>query len=78
MKIKVTFTSDDALGDALCQAAESACENFDGATPMELALAQENEAENLYVKLRRWLNDSDEIAIEFDLEAGTARVLERP
>lgn len=77
MKIKVRFTSDEALGDALCQASVEKAGPMDGATPLEQALAQEKAADSIYSELqRRWLHGHcDELIVEFDLEAGTATVL---
>ena len=77
MKLTISFKTPDAGDYAIREAAQSAVDGPDDLDEEEREWSIQEQAEALSKALERWIGYGEEITIEFDLEAGTATVLER-
>lgn len=74
MKIKITFKDPDAVFDAVDRAARSNIPKSLGKYETEM-LAEFRHSE-IGDRIARWVDSGEYLTVEFDLEAGTARVEE--
>jgi len=78
MQIRVTLKDPDSLFDAAEEAAECEVEAIEGLHPAERPGLIELRSTVAYdVVTARWMPDGEYLTVEFDTEAGTARVVSR-
>lgn len=76
MKIKINMKNPDCVYDAIREAAEESAAKVNGISArekVELTDARERELSKL---LSKWITYGEYIEVEFDTDAGTARVCE--
>lgn len=76
-KIRITFKTPDALNDALKEYAEEVVDEEEG--PMRAVDKEEfvfEEKELIEKKLGKFIRNGEYITVEFDLDDGTATVVE--
>ncbi len=73
MKIQITMKDPDGVYDAVM---EAACQNLGGLDDDEVDTLIESRRTRIGDQLNRWVRFGEYVAIEIDLDAGTARVLE--
>lgn len=77
MKITVTLKDPDGFYDAVQQAAVADTKQSTGLNKKAMDMLIECRRETLFEQLQKWVDSDEYIDIEFDLDAGTAKVIER-
>lgn len=77
MKFIITLKDPDGINDGISGAVSKSLEGL-GLTDREYERLSDSRSEALYDKLMLWAPDGDSVSIEFDTDAGTARVLTAP
>lgn len=75
MKIIVTFKDPDGVGDSLREAVEESVMAIDGLSDGERESLVEDRLESVRESLSKWIEYDEYLRVEFDTEAGTARVM---
>ncbi len=75
MKFTVYLKDPDGFYEGVQEAAEASITFKDDLSRNELDVLVEARVENIWSVLDRWVGHQEYIEIEFDTEAGTARVL---
>lgn len=74
MKLIITLKDPRGIEDGVYEAVGKSLEGFE-LTDRENERLTDRLSEALYEKLKLWSPDGDRVSIEFDTDAGTARVL---
>lgn len=74
MKVTITFKDPDAVFDAARDAAMSSMP--DGLSADERLMLERSRTNRICGQLSAWVRHGEYLTVEFDLEAGTARVVE--
>lgn len=77
MKFIITLKDPDGIYDGIYDAVSKSLEGL-GLTDREYERLTDSRSEEQYEKLKLWSPDGDSVSIEFDTDAGTARVLTAP
>lgn len=77
MKLTITWKTPDAGDYDIREAAERAVDGLADVDPDERAWLIQEQAEAISEALSKWIDYGEIMTVEFDLEAGTATVLER-
>jgi hypothetical protein len=76
MKIRLTFKDPDGIGESIEKVAEESLKMVDGISNSEREALTESRIEEIGSVLSKWILYGDYCSVEFDTDAGTARVLE--
>jgi hypothetical protein len=76
MKIKLTFKDPDGVWESINQAARDSLDEVNGISKDERESLLEFRHEELSSALAKWIKYGEYCSVEFDTEAGTARVVE--
>ena len=76
MKIRVTVKDPDGFYDCVKDAVKEEVDKIDGLDDDEKEGLVESRLEDAWDTLEKWVTYKEYVTIEFDTEAGTARVLE--
>lgn len=79
MKFILTLKDPDGVVDSVCEAVTNATSDLAAEmTPREYDDLRERRGEELFAKLKKWVEHDEYVRIEIDTIAGAARVLEAP
>lgn len=76
MKIRITMKDPDGPYNCAHEAVRASLRSIEGIDDEEREVLLEERFSETMSKLKRWLDYGEYIRVEFDLEAGTATVLE--
>jgi hypothetical protein len=77
MKVRVTLKDPDGFYDGVQEAAKQQCSAIDGLDEDERELLLEKRVERIGEAMESWVEYSEYVTLEFDIEAGTAIVVPR-
>jgi predicted nucleotide-binding protein (sugar kinase/HSP70/actin superfamily) len=76
MKVNITLKNPDAVYESVREAVKDQISSIEGIDEEEREELEESRIEAVNEKLSKWIEYNEYVRLEFDTEAGTARILE--